>query len=198
MLRCRDEQGVGAAARSGRTLRALAFASIVLLTMTLLLTASVFRQTQALDRNVNITSGIVNANVRTVGQVQRELQVAREQMQQLESYAHEAQQRWIGRSGAAGGVDAAWLHHHRQFMQKIDHAIEFQRSVLEQREALVERSQAQVYATERDLGGLRKYTERHHQALALRHVRQEQKNTDEMALTIHLRQRLAQTQGLRT
>jgi len=130
------------------------------------------------------------------GQAQRELQVAREQMQQLETYAQEAQQRWVGRSGSSG-VDAAWLHHHRQFMQKIDHAIEFQRSVLEQRETLVERTQSQVYAAERDLAGLRKYTERQQQALDLRHLRQEQKATDEMALTIHLRQRLAQAQGLR-
>ena len=151
---------------------------------------------QTLQKVVELAEKRRDEAVSALGQAQREQQVAIEQMQQLESYAQEAQQRWIGRS-AGNGVDAAWLHHHRQFMQKIDHAIEFQRSVLAQREALVERAQSQVFSTERDLAGLRKYTERQQQALDLRHLRQEQKATDEMALTIHLRQRLAQAQGIR-
>lgn len=132
-----------------------------------------------------------------LGQLQRELQVAREQMHQLQAYAQEAQQRWINRSSSSG-VDAAWLHHHRQFMQKIDHAMAFQRGVLANREDLIGRAQAQVYAAERDLAGLRKYTERKQEALDLRALRQDQKATDEMALTMHLRHNLAQAQGLRS
>ncbi len=55
--------------------------------------------------------------------------MAKEQMEQLKAYAKEAEQRWVLRSGA--GVDAAMLHHHRHFMQKMQHAIEFQRGVLQ-------------------------------------------------------------------
>jgi flagellar protein FliJ len=132
----------------------------------------------------------------TLGQHQRERQMAKEQMDQLEAYALEAEQRWEMRSGA--GVDAAMLHHHRHFMQKIQHAIEFQRGVLRERQDRVDHGQTLVFAAERDVAGLRKFAERKEQAIDLRVQRQEQKATDEMALNIHLRQRLAQTsQGLR-
>lgn len=151
---------------------------------------------QTLNKVVDLAEKRRDDAVTALGRLQRELQMAREQMQQLEAYADEAQQRWVARG--ATGVDATMLHHHRQFMQKIDHAMEFQRGVLADREELIERAQSQVYAAERDLAGLRKYTERKQQALDLRNLRQEQKATDEMALTIHLRQRLAQAQGLRS
>ena len=52
---------------------------------------------------------------------------------------------------------------------------------------------------ERDVAGLRKYTERKLQVVQQKAQRQEQKATDEMALSIHLRQSLAraQAQGMR-
>ena len=83
---------------------------------------------------------------------------------------------------------------------KIDHALEFQRGVIANREALIERSQGQLMVAERDVAGLRKYTERKLQAAQQIAQRQDQKATDEMALSIHLRQSLAQAQaqGMRT
>ncbi|MBW8315106.1 MAG: flagellar export protein FliJ [Hydrogenophaga sp.] len=152
---------------------------------------------QTLNKVVELAEKRRDEALSALGQLQRERQVASEQMQQLQTYANEAQQRWNVRCTSTG-VDAALLHHHRQFMQKIDHAMEFQRGVLAQRDELIERGQAQVYAAERDVAGLRKYTERKLDALNLRALRQEQKSTDEMALTIHLRHRLAQSQGLRS
>lgn len=128
-----------------------------------------------------------------VAQMQRELKVAQDQMDQLQAYAQEAETRWAARS--AVGVDTALLMHHREFMHKIHHAMEFQRSVLGDRERLVETAQNQVHATERDLAGLRKFTDRKQQAIAHKAQRQEQKQTDEMALSIHLRQALAQAQA---
>ncbi len=126
-------------------------------------------------------------------QLRRELQLAQEQMDQLQAYAQEAQQRWAARGSA--GVDVTLLHHHRQFMAKIDHAMEFQRSVLGQRESQAEKAQQQVHVAERDVAGLRKYTDRQLQTLLQRAQRQDQKATDEMALAIHLRQSLAQAQA---
>jgi flagellar FliJ protein len=132
-----------------------------------------------------------------LAQQKREWHVANDQMDQLLAYSQEAEQRWHLRSGA--GVDAAMLHHHRHFMQKIEHAIEFQRGVLRDRQDRVTHGQAQVYAAERDVAGLRKYAERKTQAIELDVQRQEQKATDEMALNIYLRQRLAmQSQGVRS
>mgnify|MGYP006199839991 FL=1 len=86
------------------------------------------------------------------------------------------------------------LHHHRHFMAKIEHAIEFQRGVLRSREDMIEQHQDQVRVAERDLAGLRKFTERKLQAQAQVQQRREQKQTDELALSIHLRKSLAQAQ----
>lgn len=126
-----------------------------------------------------------------LAQLQREMAQAQDQMQQLQTYAEEAQARWSQRSSI--GVDGNVLHHHRQFMQKIDHARDFQQGVLGQRQAQLDQAQQQVHVAERDLAGLRKYTDGKVQALLLRAQREEQKQTDEMALTIHLRQHLSQS-----
>jgi flagellar FliJ protein len=152
---------------------------------------------QTLNKVVELAEKRRDEALRALGQAQRERQMALEQMSQLSTYADEAQQRWNART-TGSGVDAALLYHHRQFMQKIEHAIEFQRSVQSQREDAAQRAQALVYAAERDVAGLRKYAERKQQALDHRALRQEQKSTDEMALSIHLRQSLAHAQGLRS
>lgn len=148
---------------------------------------------QTLNKVVELAEKRRDQALSTLAQLQRETQVAQEQMNQLQAYAQEAQQRWAARSSA--GVDAALLHHHRQFMDKIDHAMDFQRGVLSSREAQIERGQQQLHAAERDVAGLRKYTDRKVQDLLQHAQRQEQKATDEMALSIHLRQSLAHAQA---
>lgn len=152
---------------------------------------------QTLHKVVDLATKRRDDALTALGQAQRELQAAQDQMNQLRHYADEALQRWASRSTGAG-VDANLLHHHRQFMEKITHAIEFQRTVQRSREDMVEKVQAQVYAAERDVAGLRKYAERKQQAIEHRAMRQEQKATDEMALTVHLRQTRLQAQGLRS
>ena len=117
--------------------------------------------------------------------LQREFAQAQDQMDQLQAYAQEAEQRWAVRS--ATGVDGALLMHHRQFMAKIDHAIDFQRRVVDDRQALVGRGQAAVHEAERDLAGLRKFADRKQEAIDLRTLRRDQKSNDEMALNIHRR-----------
>ncbi|HEX5739911.1 MAG TPA: hypothetical protein VFY22_15465, partial [Hydrogenophaga sp.] len=72
---------------------------------------------------------------------------------------------------------------------------EFQRGVLSSREDMIAQHQEQVRVAERDVAGLRKFTEKKLLAQAQVMERREQKQTDEMALTIHLRQRLAQAQA---
>ncbi|OSZ74222.1 flagellar export protein FliJ [Hydrogenophaga sp. IBVHS1] len=148
---------------------------------------------QTLNKVVELAEKRRDEAMGNLGRMQRELQIAQDQMDQLSAYAQESQARWQVRSSV--GVDTALLMHHRQFMQKIDHAMEFQRGVLGERQAMIERSQEQVHAAERDLAGLRKFTERKQQAITHRAERQEQKQTDELALAIHLRQSLAQAQS---
>ena len=152
---------------------------------------------QTLHKVVELATRRRDDALTALGQAQRELHMAQAQMNQLKTYADEAHQRWATRS-TTSGVDAALLHHHRQFMQKIEHAMDFQLSVQRSREDMVARTQAQVYAAERDVAGLRKYADRKQQAIDHRAMRQEQKATDEMALSIHLRQSMAHAQGLRS
>jgi flagellar FliJ protein len=144
---------------------------------------------QTLNKVVELAEKRRDEALGNLGRMQRELQIAQDQMDQLSAYAQESQSRWQARSSV--GVDTALLMHHRQFMQKIDHAMEFQRGVLGERQAMIERGQEQVFAAERDLAGLRKFTERKQQAITHRAERQDQKHTDELALAIHLRQSLA-------
>ncbi len=132
-----------------------------------------------------------------LGQAQQELLAATDQLTQLRNYADEAVKRWALRR-SHGAVDANLLHHHRQFMEKIAHAIEFQSSIERGCADLVDKAQAVVFAAERDLAGLRKYAQRKQQVADLHAARMEQKATDEIALAVHLRQRQSQTQGLRS
>ena len=148
---------------------------------------------QTLHKVVELAEKRRDEAIGHLGRMQRELQIAQDQMDQLSAYAQESQARWQARSSV--GVDTALLMHHRQFMQKIDHAMEFQRGVLAQRQAQLDQAQQQVHVGERDLAGLRKYTDGKVQALLQRAQRAEQKQTDEMALSIHLRHALAQAQA---
>ena len=154
---------------------------------------------QTLNKVVEIAEKRRDEAVAALAQQERELQIAQDQMQQLQAYAAEAQKRFMVRS-SSGGVDAQQLFHQSQFMHKIDHAVEFQRSVITNRETLIERCRNQLMVAERDVAGLRKFTERKIQAVQQKQQRQDQKATDEMALTIHLRQSLAlaQAKGMRS
>jgi flagellar FliJ protein len=153
---------------------------------------------QTLNKVVEIAEKRRDEAVAALAQQERELQIAQDQMQQLQNYADEAHKRFMARSSGSG-VDAQQLFHQNQFMHKIDHAMEFQRSVIASRETLIERCRNQLMVAERDVAGLRKFTERKILAVQQKQQRQEQKATDEMALTIHLRQSLAlaQAKGMR-
>lgn len=115
----------------------------------------------------------------------RERQAAQEQMDQLTAYAAEAQARWQAR--CASGVNASWLMNHRQFMAKIEHAIDFQTDVLTQKQQQIDAVQGQVHEAERELATLRQYVTRQLEAVQQRLMRRDQKQTDEMAQNAHRR-----------
>lgn len=152
-------------------------------------------QIQTIEKVVDIALQRRDQALAQLAQLQRELVQARMQMEQLDNYAREAQERWHARS--VQGVDANLLHHHRQFMFKIEHAMEFQRSVLSSRQEQIDRAQSQVHEAERDLAGLRKYHERKQTEINQRAMRQEQKTMDEMAQTVYLHQLRRNGQGAR-
>lgn len=117
--------------------------------------------------------------------LQSEQRQAQEQMDQLTTYADEANRRWVERGAA--GVDVTLLMHHRQFMAKLENAMAFQQDVLADRAQRVQRATAAVQDAERDLASLRKYAARQIEAWQQTLQRREQKHTDEMAQNIHRR-----------
>jgi flagellar FliJ protein len=117
--------------------------------------------------------------------LQSEQRQAQEQMDQLTTYADEANRRWVERGAA--GVDVTLLMHHRQFMAKLENAMAFQQDVLADRAQRVQRATAAVQDAERDLASLRKYAARQIEAWQQTLQRREQKHTDEMAQNIYRR-----------
>ncbi|WP_286850586.1 flagellar export protein FliJ, partial [Hydrogenophaga sp. 70-12] len=87
---------------------------------------------ETLDKVIELAERKRDEALAALSAARREHQAAQEQMDQLTAYAAEAQQRWQAR--CASGVDAAWLMHHRQFMAKVEHAMDFQTGVLGQKQ----------------------------------------------------------------
>lgn len=143
------------------------------------------RPAQNLDPVIEMAERRRDEALAECARLQTEQRQAQEQMEQLQTYADEANRRWTERGAA--GVSVALLMHHRQFMAKLEHAMDFQQGVLVDRERRVQQAQAAVHEAERELASLRKYAERQVQAWQQTLQRREQKHTDEMAQNIHRR-----------
>ena len=59
---------------------------------------------------------------------QRACDAAKSQMEQLDNYASEMQQRWGASEGAAMKPEV--MFHHRQFMERLQHAMDLQTKVV--------------------------------------------------------------------
>ena len=147
---------------------------------------------QSLDTVIELAERRRDEALAALSQARREAQAAQGQMDQLTAYEAESQARW--RTRASAGVDPAWLMHHREFMAKIHHAIDFQTGVLAQKQQQTEAAQNAVHGAERELATLRQYLARQHEALQQRLMRREQKQTDEMAQNAHRRRAAADSQ----
>ncbi len=128
--------------------------------------------------------------LQALGQAQRELQQAQQQMLQLQGYTAESIQRWSQR--ATQGISVTLLRTQHQFLDKLDNAVAFQNGVLQRLQLQGEHCQQQVIHAERELASLQKYAERKEKAWQHQLQRQEQKSNDEMAANLH-RQNTAAT-----
>lgn len=115
----------------------------------------------------------------TLGRVQSARQAAQAQLVQLSGYAAETQGRWGMRAGAA--VQPEVMHHHYQFMGRLDHAIGLQTQALSGQDQRVDQARQALLQAELRLSSLRKVLERRRAELALLAQRREQKQTDERA-----------------
>lgn len=143
-----------------------------------------------LDTVVEVASMRRDDCLRTLGQARHALDQGQQQLEQLNSYASESQTRWNHR--ASQGVSVQLLHHHRQFMARIDEAARFQQDVLKRLAAEVARCERVVIEAERELAALNKYADRKRQTALNALERQDQKLNDEMAANAHRRQASAQ------
>lgn len=110
---------------------------------------------------------------------QRVHAAAHAQMEQLQSYAQEMQQRWGAREGAAMKPEV--MLHHRQFMERLQHAMDLQNRVMAEQSIRLEAAQKAWMATELRLNSLNKVVETRRRDMALAQMRREQKQTDERA-----------------
>ena len=110
---------------------------------------------------------------------QRAHAAAKSQMEQLENYALEMQQRWGASEGAAMKPEV--MFHHRQFMDRLQHAIDLQTRVMNDQNIRLEAAQKALMAAALRLSSLNKVVETRRRAMALAQMRREQKQTDERA-----------------
>ncbi len=116
---------------------------------------------------------------RLLQQMQRARDAAQGQLVQIESYAREIEARWGMQEGTVMLPER--LFHLYQFLGRLEHAAGLQKTVLQDHDQRVASAAQALLHAELRLTSLRKVLERRAQELALRQMRQDQKQTDERA-----------------
>lgn len=111
---------------------------------------------------------------------------AQSQMDQLQQYATETEQRWT--SSAQKGTSPELLQHHYQFMTRLQQAVALQQSALASFVSKVQAAEQQVLQAEFRIASLKLVLGKRQDELARLQQRQEQKQMDEFASTQTLRQ----------
>ncbi len=106
-------------------------------------------------------------------------QAAQAQLDQLEGYARETQNRWGMRPNAA--VQPEVMYHHYQFMDRLGHAAGLQTDVVEQHAERVGAAERSLLEAELRLASLKKLVEKRQRDALQAQMRREQKQTDERA-----------------
>jgi len=131
-----------------------------------------------------------------VAAAMRDLNQAQLQLQQLTDYAADGEAKW--RERAATGVSVALMQHQRAFAEKIQQAVDFQATVIEQKQNALEATRQNLQEKEQTLATLEKVAERTRMANELAEQKRQQKQTDEMAMTMLAFQRRQHEQEYQT
>lgn len=110
---------------------------------------------------------------------QNSFNAARSQLEQLENYVHEMNLRWGASEGMA--IKPEVMFHHRQFMERLRHAVTLQTKVVADQSIRLETAQKALMAAELRLSSLNKVVEARRRDIALAQMRRDQKQTDERA-----------------
>ena len=106
----------------------------------------------------------------------RAQQAARNQMEQLQGYAQETQNRWGMRANAQVQPEVMFLLF--QFMDRLQHAMDLQTTVVASHEGRITAAQQALLATELRLASLKKLADKRRKEIELLQTRREQKQTD--------------------
>ena len=115
-------------------------------------------------------------------QLQRSKQTeafAQDQMQQLQQYAQETEQRWM--QSAQVSTSPEMLQHHYQFMARLNQAIQLQEGVLINNRQRVDAARQALVQAEARLASFKQVLAIRRAALTKTRQRQEQKQMDEFA-----------------
>lgn len=115
--------------------------------------------------------------------------LAEQQLQQINGYAAELQSKWLSR---AGTPDAALLHHHYQFLAKLDQAVAYQHRVLAMHDQQIAQAQSQLIEAEHKLLRFEQVLTARRNEFNHRRQRREQKNMDDMAAQAYVRRQRRQ------
>lgn len=106
-------------------------------------------------------------------------QAAQAQLDQLENYARETQDRWGMRPNAA--VQPEVMYHHYQFMDRLGHAAGLQVGVVGSHADRVGAAERSLLEAELRLSSLKKLVDKRKRDALQAQLRREQKQTDERA-----------------
>lgn len=115
--------------------------------------------------------------------------VAEQQLEQLNTYAAEIQSKWIARPSSP---DAAVLHHHYQFLAKLDQAVAYQHRVLGLNDQQIAQAQGKLIEAEHQLMRFEHVLKARQTEFNQRRQRREQKNMDDMAAQTFVRRQRRQ------
>ncbi|KQP13786.1 flagellar export protein FliJ [Pseudorhodoferax sp. Leaf267] len=118
-----------------------------------------------------------------MGQAQQRRIAAQQQLDQLQSYARETEQRWESQSQVFAVPEL--MHHHYQFMARLDQAIGMQQHAVADQERWVEQARQVLLAAELRVATLRQAVRHKQAAIDLAQNRREQRQMDEMAAIRH-------------
>lgn len=118
---------------------------------------------------------------------------AQDQMGQLQQYAQETEARWM--QGAQVSTSPEMLHHHYQFMARLNQAIALQEGVLVSNRQRVEAARQLLMQAEFRLASFKQVLATRQAAVVKTRQRQEQKQTDEFASQLAQRQHRIQAEN---
>lgn len=120
-----------------------------------------------------------------VARVQRSYDSARDQMDQLQSYAADTESRWAVASRASTTPEI--VQHYYQFMDRLQQAIDLQRSAMAELHGECLKARRCLLDAEVRIAGLNRILDRRRAATVRLQAAREQKLSDEFASVRHLR-----------